>query len=125
MYEVRYHRDGTPLNEALTVWARGPADDGADTQYVVREGRRIVCEINFQLGRLPGDLRPTEGFTEVAINGITDEVLLAILIGRMRGKLNGPNPCEAYGDAQLACQEALAALQKRNEEQRCATPESP
>lgn len=53
---------------------------------------------------------------EAGVNGITQEVLLAIVIDRLRSFQNGPFPSEANALALNHCEEALNYLQARTRE---------
>lgn len=63
----------------------------------------VSTTINFQNGSIK----------EAGVNGITQEVLLAILIDRLRSFQAGPFPCNENEAALTACEAALFYLKKR------------
>lgn len=64
-----------------------------------------TCFIHFQNGPIK----------EHGVNGITQEVLLAIVIDRLRSFQAGPFACQENANALLCCQEALSWLKSRTE----------
>src|SRR5262245_24636536 len=96
------------LNEMIQIQVLDePAPGGACHRYKVfvpmvnpveshvEENSRLSrarCEINFQNGPI----------AEGGVNGISNEALLAVLIDRMRGFVNGPYACEENTEA-LRC----------------------
>lgn len=61
--------------------------------------------INFQDGPI----------NQVGTNGLTHEVLLAILIDRLEGFQSGQYACQENADALIACQSAQTILKSRTE----------
>ena len=61
------------------------------------------CSIGFQNGPIK----------EFGVNGITQEVLLAIVIDRLRSFQAGPFACRENEAAMVLCQDALDLLQQR------------
>lgn len=53
---------------------------------------------------------------EAGVNGVTHEVLLAIVIDRLRSFQNGPYACGPNAIALASCHEAMRQLQKRTRE---------
>jgi hypothetical protein len=113
------------VNDGLTVTVMDePGSGGANHRYQIGGYSRkqevvtnsetgeteiiddIATDINFQDGPLK----------ESGINGITHEVLLAILIDRLEGFQRGPFACEANELALLACRTAQKALKDRTVE---------
>lgn len=83
--ELTDHHDGHGLNESLTILTDQPDQSGAAHRYeVVHATRGIVAGIQFQQGP-----RNVEGSTP----GITEAVLLTVLIDRLRGFQAGPYSC--------------------------------
>jgi hypothetical protein len=99
-------------NQLLSIAALGPPGPGGACRhyrvsgfcsaYGQPEGQGRL-EMHFQHG-LP---------SEVGVNGITDEVLLAVLIDRLEGFLQGPFACRESDAALTHLRNALAALQVR------------
>jgi hypothetical protein len=86
-----------------------PGQGGANHEYVVTgpEGRCIPpiaqCEIAFQNGPI----------ADHGVNGVTQEVLLAIVIDRLRSFQAGPFSCRDNAIALTHCEDALMRLQRR------------
>lgn len=94
-----------PVNEAITVTvADAPGSGGANHQYIVKyPGYNLV--IPFQNGPVG----------EVGLNGITQEILLAIVRDRLEGFQSGSYACEENQlalEAVMAAQEALDSRTK-------------
>lgn len=75
--------------------------------YIVRIGPNIQTTIAFQRG-------PEK---TVGVNGLTNEVLLAIVMDRLERFQMGPAPCDENGEALGLLEHALAMLAARV--QRC------
>ena len=87
----------------------GPDTDagGACTAYTVgEEDVGVLAELQFQDGPV-GD---------VGANGLTNEVLLAILVHRMRGYCNGPYNCMFNVAALRHLERALNTLHMRTKD---------
>lgn len=84
-----------------------PGCGGACHRYVMKfakkDGSREAWGINFQDGPI----------AEVGVNGITHEVLLAILIDRLKGFQSGPFAHPYNADALTKLQTALVSLKLR------------
>jgi hypothetical protein len=78
---------------------------GANHEYAIRSVAKTHL-ISFQNGPIK----------EVGVNGITQEVLLAIIIDRLRSFQNGPYRCRENAIALTDCEEALMWLQRRTVE---------
>ena len=94
------------VNEALEVStndSRGPG--GAPTWYVVRGDRRggLACDLDFQAGNP----------SEVGVNGLTNEALLAVVIDRLQGFQSGPFSCRENALALTHLEDAMHWLQHR------------
>lgn len=95
-------------NAAIRVDAVDPPGrGGASREYLVQvvpsdPSKSFSLELKFHTGPV------TDG-----PNGITHEVLLAILIDRLRGFQNGPFACPENLDALSFCEQAAAALGAR------------
>lgn len=97
MREITDHRVN-PANDKIRVEATDdPGDGGASHEYRVLIPNGLVTQISFQNGPI----------NEVGINGITQEVLLAIVADRLRGFQSG----------KFACRENALALTKIEEAQ--------
>lgn len=84
MREITLHHDGHGLNETLRIWADDADGSGASHEYTVNAYGDIRASIQFQQGP-----RNVEG----SVPGVTEAVLLAILIDRLRGFQLGPYSC--------------------------------
>lgn len=101
------------LNDALVVNVLDEPGQGnachvyeiyADESLVeLKDGVTVHSTINFQNGPIK----------EVGVNGISQEVLLAIVIDRLRGFQSGQFACRENAIALVKCEEALMWLQKR------------
>lgn len=110
------------LNEALQVTVLDePGAGGACHEYRVRlpliqpaesapleNSKRIraACDLRFQKGPI----------AEEGYNGITNEVLLAVLIDRMEGFQSGPFACEENKQALYSLKDAWAHLNRRTKQ---------
>jgi hypothetical protein len=99
------------LNESLRLYAADERGSGnANHKYsidIFKEGEGVeVVEINFQNGPIK----------EAGVNGISNEVLLAIVIDRMQGFQAGPFASRDNACALTKLDEALMWLQKRTRE---------
>jgi hypothetical protein len=81
-----------------------PGPGGAYHEYIIHlnNGSEPI-ELDFQKGGIP----------EFGVNGVTHEMLLAIVIDRLRCFQEGPYPCEENQRALKAASEALGWLQVR------------
>ena len=98
-----------PLNDKLDIEVLDePGAGGACHEYIihlpidVKRGVRQTL-INFQNGPI----------AENGVNGVTQEVLLAIVIDRLRCFQAGPFACPENADALTHATEALDALKSR------------
>lgn len=94
-----------PANDTLTITVLDePGAGGANHNYVVTgiAGNHGV-NIFFQNGPIP----------ENGVNGLTQEVLLAIVADRLRSFQNGPFACKANACALTHIEEAQHWLQQR------------
>lgn len=101
--------NGDAVNSKLSITASEPVGDGgASLDYFTETigSPTVDLEIHFQKGNP----------IEVGINGITNEVLLAILIDRLRGFQKGPFPCEANKSALFHAELSLFCLEQRTRE---------
>lgn len=93
-----------PANDTLTISVMDePGSGGAHHEYVVSGGVMEPIEISFQNGPI----------AEAGVNGITQEVLLAIVADRLRGFQAGPYACKANACALTHVEEAMHWLQQR------------
>lgn len=98
-----------PANDTITIDAvDGPGPGGASHKYDIvipyEEGALVqVVHLAFQNGAIG----------EVGVNGITHEVLLAILIDRLRSFEAGPYACRENAIALTKMEESLMWLHKR------------
>lgn len=93
-----------PANAELTIEVLDePGQGGANHLYSISGIATGPVGIDFQDGPIK----------EAGVNGITHEVLLAIIIDRLRGFQSGPYKCRENAVALTKCEEALMWLQKR------------
>jgi hypothetical protein len=107
MRTVEYHKIN-PANDRLdVVVADEPGHGGAshvyEIQHVDTANVPPVLTINFQNGPIG----------EHGINGVTQEILLAIVIDRLRSFQAGPFSSRENALALTKCEEALHWLQQR------------
>jgi hypothetical protein len=89
---------GDICNEQITILAKGlPNTGGAHTVYTINDK-----VIEFQVGN------PADG-----VNGITNEALLAIVIDRLQGFVNGPFHSIDTHVALANCKRAMECLHHR------------
>ncbi len=113
MRTVDYHKIN-PTNDLLTVTVLDePGSGGANHHYMVTtpdwgrdpDGANAhgVWDIQFQNGPI----------AEVGVNGLTQEVLLSVVIDRLRSFQAGPFSSRENALALTKCEEALHWLQQR------------
>ena len=119
MRTVEYHKIN-PANDVLSVTAEdAPGSGGANHLYMVRG---FSTETNPSCPFTARHGAPAEHATilfqngpinEVGVNGVTQEVLLAIVIDRLRSFQSGPFSSRENALALTKCEEALHWLQQR------------
>lgn len=94
-----------PANDRIDITVMDePGAGGASHHYAVDvNGSENGLDIHFQNGPI----------AEAGVNGVTQEVLLAVIIDRLRSFQAGPYACPENADALASCEEALAALLSR------------
>lgn len=109
MRQIEDHKVN-PANDKLTVTAEDePGSGGANHVYRVAFPEDPRCptmaplDIFFQNGPIP----------QAGVNGVTHEVLLAIVADRLRGFQAGPFACKANACALTHIEEAQHWLQQR------------
>lgn len=104
MREIHEH-EVTPASKAITVETLDtPGPGGACHEYaVIIPGQTPAIALSFQNGPID----------EAGVNGITEEVLLAILIDRLRGFQAGPFACPENAAALNCMESALRWLAQR------------
>lgn len=104
MREIHDHKTSTP-NKELTLLAHAAGHGGASHAYRIlrEEDNAQVGSVNFQNGPIH----------EVGVNGVTHEVLLAIVADRLRGFQTGDFACPENAAALLMIEAALATLKAR------------
>ena len=99
-------------NRAIKLEASERESTGAPRLYVATIDPAKIGEAAYSATRLEFQHGPvSEG-----VNGITNELLLAILIDRLRGFQSGPFACEANNSALIHLMEARDALFERTKE---------
>ena len=95
-----------PANDTLTVTVVDePGAGGANHAYDIEGGEAVPTFIRFQNGPINADGN--------GVNGVTHEVLLAIVADRLRSFQKGPYSCKANACALTHIEEALHWLQQR------------
>lgn len=97
-----------PANDAIVISVTDePGSGGANHRYACTwadaEDRLQMTVIEFQNGPI----------NEVGVNGLTHEVLLAIVADRLRSFQKGPYSCKANACALTHIEEAMHWLQQR------------
>lgn len=93
-----------PVNDQIKIKVTDePGPGGANHVYEISWPRGPITEIEFQKGAI----------NENGINGITQEVLLAIVADRLNSFQNGPFACRENEVALEKVQEAIEALHSR------------
>jgi len=100
---THHHIEGR--NENLIIHVDdGPDKSGACHQYSVTDPEgTMLAQIFFQDATIQ----------EHSINGIQNEVLLAIVIDRLEGFQKGNFPCDQNENALIKCRESLEYLKDR------------
>lgn len=92
------------LNEELTIQVLDePGEGNACREYGIGFGDDQMFYVKFQDGPIKG----------AGVNGISNEVLLAIVEDRLLGFQSGPYACRENAVALTKLQEAMMWLQKR------------
>ena len=97
-----------PANDTLSIIVVDePGAGGANHQYAIDCGPNndVATDIKFQNGPINADGN--------GINGLTHEVLLAIVADRLRSFQKGPYSCKANACALIHIEEAQHWLQQR------------
>lgn len=94
-----------PANDRIEISVMdAPGAGGANHHYAVDvDGSENGLDIYFQNGPI----------AENGVNGVTQEVLLAVVIDRLRSFQAGPFACPENADALTHATEALEALKSR------------
>jgi hypothetical protein len=97
-----------PTNDRIKITAMDdPGAGGAHHYYTVDvDGSENGLDIHFQNGPI----------AEAGVNGVTQEVLLAVVIDRLRSFQAGPFACPENADALVHATEALETLKSRTRE---------
>lgn len=98
-----------PVNDRITITAMdAPGAGGANHHYAVDvDGSETAgLDIHFQSGPI----------AEAGVNGVTQEVLLAIVIDRLRSFQSGPFGCKENAEALHHAHVALDWLKSRTKE---------
>lgn len=94
-----------PVNDRIGISVLdAPGAGGAHHHYAVDvDGSENGLDIHFQNGPI----------AENGVNGVTQEVLLAVVIDRLRCFQDGPFACPENAEALMHATEALTALKSR------------
>lgn len=101
------HFDGFGLNDSITIHADDAGSGGASHHYTADIDGVKVLDVQFQHGA-----RHEDGSTP----GVTDRVLLAILLDRMRSFQSGPFSSRLNSLALTAIEQAMLWLHQRTME---------
>lgn len=96
-------------HQLLVTVTDEPGAGGANHKYLITWSSKDApntVNIDFQNGPIK----------EFGVNGLTQEVLLAIIIDRLRAFQAGPYSCRDNAIALTHCEEALMWLQRRTRE---------
>jgi len=105
MREINDHKVN-PANDTLRVTVLDePGQGNACHEYEISHSNMPPTRINFQNGPISADGN--------GVNGLTHEVLLAIVADRLRGFQSGPYSCKANACALTHIEEAQHWLQQR------------
>lgn len=103
MREIRSHKVN-PANDQLRITVVDePGSGGACHEYDVDGGAAVPTFLRFQNGPV----------NEVGVNGITHEVLIAIVIDRLQAFQSGPYACRENALALTKLEEAAHWLHHR------------
>ena len=94
------------FGEVLVMAEDNPGPGGANHRYVVEAPHQygnLYANINFQHG----------GVAETGLNGLTHEILLAIVIDRLQAFQQGAFACAENAEALHYADAALRALERR------------
>ena len=95
-----------PANDILAITViDAPGHGGANHAYDIEGGTAVPTHIRFQNGPIS-----EEG---IGVNGITHEVLLAIVVDRLRSFQTGRYSCKENACALTHIEEAMHWLQQR------------
>ncbi|MBT8363355.1 MAG: hypothetical protein KJP23_01530 [Deltaproteobacteria bacterium] len=122
MKEIKESERPSILNQAITIMADEPQDEGAPTRYRIQlrlpvnaPSDSFELELQFQSGAV--------GANGSNVNGISDESLIEVLINRFKAFQAGPWACEGNAAALEHLEKALAALELRTARRREADVE--
>lgn len=106
MRELHDH-EVTPASKQIKLHATNglPMLGGANHEYTAELPDGQVIRFQFHSGPVKGD----------GVNGITEEVLLAVLIDRLRGFQSGPFSCRENAIALTKLEETLMWMHKRTQ----------
>lgn len=111
MRAIEYHKIN-PANDKIDIAVGGEIGHGCGANHVYfvsappddkSVGVEPMLTVKFQSGSI----------NEVGINGVTQEVLLAIIIDRLRSFQSGPFSCRENALALTKCEEALQWMHSR------------
>ena len=106
MREIHDHKVN-PVNDKIEIRVMDkPGAGGANHEYQAVLPDGSITQIDFQNGPI----------NENGINGLTQEVLLSIVVDRLRAFQAGPFSCRENALALTKCEEALQWLHSRTRE---------
>lgn len=103
MREITDYAYGDHQSQLFATDQPGPGGANHEYMIVLCGSSYITVNLMFQRG----------GIAEAGVNGITNEVLLAIVIDRLAAFDAGPFPSQENALALANCQQALAQLNQR------------
>lgn len=96
-----------PINDLLEIHVVDEPGASHANLYVVTIGESAICESSFHIKFQNGPI------AEVGVNGLTHEVLLAIIADRLRAFQKGPYVCRENALALTKIEEAMHWLHHR------------
>ncbi|HEY4365877.1 MAG TPA: hypothetical protein VGN07_01475 [Steroidobacteraceae bacterium] len=103
MRQINSHKVN-PANDVLDLKVLDePGAGGANHEYEIFVPRGATCRLSFQIGPI----------AEAGVNGITHEVLLAVLVDRLQAFQKGPYACRENALALTKIEEAQHWLHHR------------
>lgn len=109
MRTVEYHKIN-PMNDTLDIVVKDEAGHGGANHVYAIEHMNVPVGVDQTLNTISFQNGP---IAEHGVNGVTQEILLAIVIDRLRSFQSGPFSSRENAIALTKCEEALHWLQQR------------
>jgi hypothetical protein len=114
MITVESHKTND-CNRQISVVAHAPSTGGAAVRYDIKGPEKQMLGV----GMVPSfglNMKFQDGPVADGVNGVTNEVLLAIVEDRLKGFQTGPWPSAKNAEAMSYVRSAMEALASRTEE---------